>query len=201
MASRRLPAGLQRWVLGALAALAAAAPPASTQDADSPSENEVKAAFLYHFAQLVTWPEPAGAPGQPPGQAPSPVVIAVLGRDPFGSRLEATIGRETVRGRPLRIVRYPRLPPPPELPHILFVGSEDPDEAARQAAAVAAAPVLTVGAAKGFAERGGMVEFRLTADARVAFDINLRAVERVGLKMSSQLLKIARIVESRPLRP
>ena len=65
-------------------------------------------------------------------------------------------------------------------------------------AAVSDAPVLTVGSVKGFSQRGGMVEFRITPDARVAFDINLRVVERAGLKMSSQLLKIARIVETRP---
>jgi hypothetical protein len=192
-APRRHPAGLKRWVLGALAALAATAHAAPPQDADSPSESEVKAAFLYHFAQLVTWPEPAVTPHDLP-----PVVIGVVGRDPFGSRLEATIGRETVRGRPLRIVRFSRVPEPPELPHILFVGGNDLDEAARAVEAVAPAPVLTVSAVKGFAQRGGMVEFRVTADARVAFDINLRAVERAGLKMSSQLLKIARIVEPRP---
>ena len=56
------------------------------------------------------------------------------------------------------------------------------------------APVLTVSDLKGFAEQGGMIGFRITQDGRVAFDINLPRVEKTGLRMSSQLLKLARIV-------
>jgi YfiR/HmsC-like len=154
-----------------------------------PTEIEVKAAFLYHFAQLVTWPDSTEA-------NPSlPIVIAVVGQDPFGDRLEATIGDETVRGRPLKIERVVKPADLSGVPHILFVGSGNNAEVERALAAVAKAPVLTVGVSKGFARQGGMIEFRLTADSRVAFDINLRAVGAAGLKMSSQLLKIAHIVE------
>lgn len=155
-----------------------------------PTEIEVKAAFLYHFAQLVTWPDPPGGAGEP-----KPVVIAVVGRDPFGDRLEATIGQERVRGRSIRIDRAARASELEAPPHVLFVGANDLGEAEGIVAALRDTPVLTVGAVKGFAQHGGMVEFRVTPDARVAFDINLRAVERAGLKMSSQLLKIARVVE------
>jgi YfiR/HmsC-like len=153
-----------------------------------PTEIEVKAAFLYHFAQLVTWPDT-------PESGPEPIVIVVLGQDPFGPRLEATIGDETVRGRPFKIERVLTPADLPASPHILFVGSSDVAEVERALGAVARSPVLTVGVVKGFAQRGGMIEFRLTADSRVAFDINLRAVGASGLKMSSQLLKIARVVE------
>lgn len=158
----------------------------------APTETEVKAAFLYHFAQLVTWPE---APGADPA---APIVIAVLGRDPFGERLEATIGRETARGRPLRIERFAKTSEIVAPPQILFVGASDLAQARAMLAAVKDGPVLTVAALPGFAHAGGMVEFRITPDSRVAFDINLRAVERAGLSMSSQLLKIARVVEPAP---
>jgi hypothetical protein len=155
-----------------------------------PTEHEVKAAFLYHFAQLVTWPSaPEGA------DLTKPVVIAVVGHDPFGPRLEAVIGQETVHGRPIRIDRAPKVTELPDSPDILFIGAGDLAEAREVVAAVKEAPVLTVASIKGFAQYGGMVEFRITGDARVAFDINLSAVERAGLKMSSQLLKIARVVE------
>jgi hypothetical protein len=164
--------------------------PASTRAADArpPSELEVKAAFLYHFAQLVSWPaEPQG-----------PVVVAVVGRDPFGDRLEATIGGQSVRGRPIRIERASRPGGLASVPHVLFVGAATLREAQALLAEVPRAPVLTVGATPGFAGGGGMVEFRVTPDARVAFDIDLRAVERARLAMSSQLLKIARIVGQAP---
>jgi hypothetical protein len=171
--------------LAALAALLLLAP-ATIRAADPrpATEIEVKAAFLYHFAQLVTWPK----------ETQGPVVVAVVGRDPFGDRLEATIGDQAVRGRPIRIERASRPRDLASVPHVLFVGAATLPQAQALLAEVPEAPVLTVGAAPGFAGGGGMVEFRVTPDARVAFDIDLRAVDRAGLAMSSQLLKIARIV-------
>jgi YfiR/HmsC-like len=176
------------WALAAcvLALPGAAARPSSASH--QPTEVEVKAAFLYHFAQLVTWPDS-------PEAAAAPIVIVVLGQDPFGNRLEATIGDATVRGRPLRIERVATPADLSVAPHILFIASTALTDVERALAAVQGSPVLTVGILKGFARQGGMVEFRLTADSRVAFDINVRSVGTAGLKMSSQLLKIARVVE------
>ena len=54
--------------------------------------------------------------------------------------------------------------------------------------------MLTVGEAERFAERGGMIGFRVTPEGRIGFDINLRRAERSGLRLRSQLLKLARIV-------
>jgi hypothetical protein len=191
-----------RWIFVlagvSLALLASVRPGRSAMVASAaspfePTEIEVKAAFLYHFAQLVTWPD-----AEITASDSKPIVVAVVGRDPFGRRLEAIIGRESVRGRPIKIERAARVADLAALPHILYVGATDRAEVEASLAAVAGSPVLTVSAMKGFAEAGGMVEFRVTPDARVAFDINLRAVEEARLKMSSQLLKIARIVEKRP---
>lgn len=161
--------------------------PAAARAAEprAPTEIEVKAAFLYHFAQLVGWPN----------ETQGPMVVAVVGHDPFGDRLEATIGGQTVRGRPIRIERAARPRDLAAAPHVLFVGAASLPDAQALLAEVPPAGVLTVGAASGFAGGGGMVEFRVTPAARVAFDIDLRAVERAGLAMSSQLLKIARVVE------
>lgn len=175
--------------LAALAGLLLLAPgPTRAADPRPPTEIEVKAAFLYHFAQLVTWPK----------EAQGPVVLAVVGRDPFGDRLEATIGGQEVKGRPIRIERASRPRGLASVPHVLFVGASTLSEAQALLAEVPPAPILTVGSTPGFAGGGGMVAFRVTPDARVAFDIDLGAVEKAGLAMSSQLLKIARIVERAP---
>jgi hypothetical protein len=56
-------------------------------------------------------------------------------------------------------------------------------------------PVLTVGEASEFAQAGGIVGFRVTPDGRVAFDVNVEQAERSGLKLSSQLLRVARVVK------
>jgi hypothetical protein len=172
----------------AAAVLLARAVPAATPAAP-PREHEVKAAFLYHFAQLVEWPESAGGPGEP-------FVVAVVGEDPFGPALEALAGK-SVRARPIEVRRYSSAGAMDGVrPQLLFAGG-DAEAVDRALAAVEGQPVLTVGERAGFAERGGMIGFRVTPEGRVGFDINLRRAERAGLKMSSQLLKLARIVDGR----
>ena len=180
-APRRIAAAITGAILLVPAVRAATPTPPAP-----PREHEVKAAFLYHFAQLVDWPEAAGGPGEP-------FVVAVVGEDPFGSALEALAGK-SVRARPIEVRRYASAAAMDRArPHLLFAGG-DAEAVDRTLAAVDGQPVLTVGERAGFAERGGMIGFRVTPDGRVGFDINLRRAERAGLRMRSQLLKLARIV-------
>lgn len=167
------------WAGLAATAASAATPP--------PQEYEVKAAFLYHFAHLVDWPTPS--------DPAEPFVVAVVGRDPFGGTLEEVLAGKSVRGQPVRIQRLAAAAQLEEArPSILFVGDEDGEDLRRALSAVAGQPVLTVGEAPRFAERGGMIGFRVTDEGRVAFDINLQRAQQSGLRMRSQLLKLARIV-------
>jgi len=177
-------------VRGGLAVLAAALlvpAPSVLAATPPPEEYEVKAAFLYHFAHLVDWP--------PPAVPDEPFVIAVAGRDPFGEALDHVLAGKSVRGQPVRVLRVAGASQLAGLhAHLLFVGRGEDDHVARTLAAVAGQPVLTVGESPRFAERGGMIEFRVTPEGRVAFDINLQRAEQSGLRMRSQLLKLARIV-------
>lgn len=178
---RRLAAAVASVATVGSAALAA------TPTAPPPHEYEVKAAFLYHFAHLVDWPAPdvAGAP----------FVIAVVGSDPFGATLADVLAGKSVRGQPVRVQRYPgSAQVGEERIHILFVGGGGDERVRRALAAVGGRPVLTVGEGPRFAERGGMIGFRVTPEGRVAFDINLRRAEQSGLRIRAQLLKLARIV-------
>jgi YfiR/HmsC-like len=162
---------------------------AARSGAAPPTEYEVKAAFLFHFARLVEWPDV--------GDPTEPFVIGIMGDDPFGSTLEGVIGVQTVRSRPIQIRRYH---PGEELdpkPHILFVAAPSARDQERMLKDLKGAPVLTVGDGEAFAASGGMIGFRLTREGRVAFDINQQETERAGLKLSSQLLKLARIVPAR----
>jgi hypothetical protein len=155
-------------------------------------EHDVKAAFLYHFSQLVDWPAGAASPSEP-------FVIAVVGPDPFGTALDQALGGKSVRSQPLQLKRFASVG---DLAgarvHVLFVGGSDPGFQARALEAVAGQPVLVVGETPGFAERGGTIGFRVTPEGRVGFDINARRAEQAGLRMSSQLLKLARIVGPGP---
>jgi hypothetical protein len=162
-------------------------------DTAPPTEHQVKAAFLLHFAKLVAWP---GWPN--PSEPDQAFEIAVVGHDPFAEQLEATIGPSLVHGRPIRIRRAAAVDGLERLPQILFVGDIDLEQARRTLKLVKGQPVLTVGEARDFAKAGGVVEFRITPDGRVAFDVNVEEAGRAGFKVSSQLLRVARVVETKP---
>jgi uncharacterized protein DUF4154 len=177
----------RRLVTAALlaAGLAAGAPPVDRADGPPAGEYEVKAAFLFNFAKFVEWPE-AALP------ADGTFVIAVLGADPFGHALDDLEGR-VVLGRRIVVKRWRDLG---ELAacQLLFVSASEDERLGDVLRAVASRPVLTVSDGDGFAERGVMINFR-TRDRRIRFEINLERAETAGLKMSSQLLKLAALVK------
>ncbi len=166
-----------------LASLLRAAAPAAPEP-PRPTEYEVKAAFLYNFAKFVKWPEDRSL-------GPT-FVIAVLGDDPFGEVLDRTFAGKTIQGRKAEVRRI-RTPGPPSDVQILFIGPSERPHLSQILKALEGGSALTVGEMEGFTERGGMIAFRLGSDV-VNFDINLDQVERARLKMSSQLIRLARNV-------
>jgi hypothetical protein len=163
---------------------------APSQAADrAPTEDEVKAAFLYSFAKFIEWP-PDAFPG-----SGAPFVITTLGDDAFAEILDAALRGKTIRDRRLSVRRVARAEDV-DASHILFIGDSEAEQLARILKQLDGAAILTVGDMDHFAERGGVVNFR-TENNRVRFEINLAAAEKARLKISSQLLKLARIVGPR----
>lgn len=146
-------------------------------------EYEVKAAFLYNFAKFIEWP------GDKTG---GPLVVGVLGKDPFGPVLEQTIKGKSINDRPLAVRRFARLE---ELQpcHMLFIASSEDRRLEPIFKALAEAQVATIGETEGFARRGGTINFFLDGN-KVRFEVNVEAVARARLRMSSKLLSLARIV-------
>jgi hypothetical protein len=165
-------------------------PPGTAEEAEKPTEYEVKSAFLFHFARLTEWPAPAMPAGEP-------FVVAVVGHDPFGTALDRVLEGQSVQGRPLVLRRAATPEALPERPHILFVAAERA-EASRILRHFRDQPVLTVGEMDGFGELGGVVNFFVTGEGRIRFEINVRQAEAKGLRISSQVLKLARIVRPAP---
>ena len=161
---------------------------ATVVDAQQPrfNEHEVKAVFLFNFVQFVDWPARAF------GNVQAPVVIGILGDDPFGRTLDDVIQGEHVRNRELVIHRYRRLEDVAAC-HVLFVSPSESEQYDRIVAAFKDRPTLTVGDTPGFASRGGMVGF-LTERNRIRFEVNVAAVKATGLTISSTLLRSASIV-------
>jgi uncharacterized protein DUF4154 len=171
------------WI--ALAAwLGVAGPRLAPAEEISAPEYTLKAAFLYHFTKFTRWPEGAF------DDATSPFVIGVLGDDPFGPLLDQTIAGKTVQDRPLEIRRFKRIE---ELGrcHLLFVSASERKSLSQVFAALQGKPVLTVGDAPEFLEQGGMIGF-VIRDERVQFEIRPERADRVGLRFSSQLLKLVK---------
>ena len=151
---------------------------------ESFGEYEVKAAFLYNFARFVEWPDPAPA-------AEEPVEICVLGEDPFGEVLDRTIAKKKVRGHPV-VARRIEGPDDAATCRIVFVSASE-ERLRPTLETLAREQTLTVGEDDDFTKQGGMIKFLLD-ERRVRLEINVDALERAGLKASSQLLRVARVV-------
>jgi len=157
-----------------------------TAPAQSAGEYQIKAAFLFNFAKFVEWP---------PGtfsDASAPLRICVLGQDPFGEDLRKITDQKTVNGRKLEVKHVIDLPEARNC-HILFISSSEKLSRKKILQGLQGASVLTVGDTEGFVGEGGMINFVLEND-RVKFEVSLVAAERAGLKISSRLLSVAKLV-------
>lgn len=150
------------------------------------SEYQVKAAFLFNFAKFIEWP-----PGSFAG-ALAPFSVCVLGEDPFGRVLDDALEGKVVGERRMA---SRRLKDKSEARgcQMVFVSSSERRKYPEIFGSVRGANVLLVGETRDFAVSGGTIEFTLE-DNRVRFTINTDAAERAGLKFSSKLLTLARIV-------
>jgi hypothetical protein len=162
--------------------------PANSLLAQSVSDTQVKAAYLYNFAKFVEWPADAFP------DASSPFVIGVVGNDPFGVTLDQTIKGKTANGRPIAVRRF-KLGQDLRACHILFVGVSDRRQMAAVMLNLNQASVLTVGDMESFNQEGGIIRFLLDGD-KVRFQVNVRAAERAQLKISSKLLSLGKQVKN-----
>lgn len=153
--------------------------------ASPPNEYALKSVFLYNFCRFIDWPGTAFASPN------EPIVIGVLGEDPFGSLLEEAVKGESFRGRKIRIEHY-RSVRDIDRCHLLFVSGSETPHFNEILAAVAGHSVVTVGETETFLERGGMIA--LAADRnRVRLLVNPDALRAAKLDVSSKLLRVAEI--------
>lgn len=168
------------WLL--LGSVASAAPaPAAT-----PDEYQVKAVFLFNFAQFVEWPTQAF-----PAKS-SPLVIGVLGEDPFGPYLDEVVKGEKVGPRPLQVKRFRRVEDISDC-HILFISASESEALEKIVAQLKGRCILTVGDTEVFSRRGGMVRF-VTENGKIRLKIYVEAAKANQLKISSKILSPATIV-------
>lgn len=175
---RRTPRALA-WALAALLPWVCAA----AAEGPTVSADQVKAAFVYNFAKFVEWPADTFK------DASEPIVVGIVGDGRFGEILDHTLHGKLVQGHPVTVRHFPdsRV----ERCQILVIADERSADVLSRLGATA---TLTVGDGSDFTRAGGMIAFAVE-DRRVRFDVNLEALRRAQLKPSSQLLKVARVVE------
>jgi hypothetical protein len=149
-------------------------------------EYRVKAAFIFHFAQLVDWPAEKET-----GTGHS-LVLCTLGEDPFQGALEGTVAGKVIGDRIVRI-RHLGEPQDMQACQIVFLGRAQNKRIPILVANLHNAPVLTVGETAGFLDAGGMIDF-LLEDNKLRFEVNLAAAESADLKIGSRLLVLAQRV-------
>lgn len=148
-------------------------------------EYEVKAAFVHNFAKFIEWPEHAF------DRADSPLRIGILGEGPINEPLMGMTGKG-VQNRSLEVTRVRNTKNLRQY-HIVFVNPSEKGRVRSILRALKGTGILTIGDFEGFAEQGGAFNFYLE-EGKVRFEINDCAARRENLKISSKLLRLARIV-------
>lgn len=162
--------------------------PGLASQATRAPEYQVKAVFLLNFAQFVD-PPPEAVP-----DSAAPLIIGILGEDPFGGFLDATVQGEHRGERPFEVRRYQRVDDVHTC-DILFISQSENDGIGEILASLKTRPILTVSDGPRFAERGGMIHF-VTDRNRIRLRINLGAAQAANLTISSKLLRVGEIVAS-----
>jgi len=189
-----------KWLMGCVRLWLACCRLATASDTPELSEYQVKALYLYNFTKFIDWPSNNFT------AADAPIVIGIMGEDPFGKTLDDLVKGEVVRGHPLVIKR---LNPGEDWRgcHVLFISHFDKEQLSSLLQQIKGNPVLTVSDSSGFAEQGGIINFvivqekvtveeKVIVQEKVKLEINPDAATAVGLQISSKLLKLAQIVKS-----
>jgi hypothetical protein len=151
------------------------------------AEYPLKLAFLYNFTKFVEWPAAAySGPG-------APLSICIVGEDPFSPDLEGELRTRKVESHPVEVKK---LKPTDILSacHMVFVPAAEKSQAVRIVSNLKGSNTLTVGESAGFASLGGIINLTVEEN-KLHFEVNTVAAERAGLKLSSKLLSMAKIVK------
>ncbi len=154
--------------------------------ADGPKEYQIKVAFLYHFATFVDWPSSTYK------DTDGHLRICIMGKDPFGESLDATLRTKKIGSHPLEIYRNPSTTTLKHC-HMLYLAAAQSSQLRTYRQQYGSANVLTVGENDIFIQHGGMIKFFLD-DQKVRFAINPDAINKTNLKVSSKLLRLAKII-------
>jgi uncharacterized protein DUF4154 len=175
-----------RWLVVAVATmLVAATGLAAGNVADDAPDVAVKAALLYNFAKFAEWP--ALAPD-------APIIVCIVGDDNVAAAFTRTVSGKSISGHRLEALALPDLSAWTDC-KMLFVADTKLGRATGGLGVIKTLPILTVSDGKGFAQDGGIIELYVQS-AQMRFAINVDAAETSGLRLSSRLLGLAKIIRN-----
>ncbi len=152
-----------------------------------PAEYQVKAAFLYNFVKFIDLP--AGSFRDSPK-----MMLCIIGKDPFESNIELIQGK-LVKNRELTVRHIKTVQEAGDC-QILYISQSEKGNITQILKGVGGQGIITIGDTEGFSEQGVIINLFLEQDM-VRFEININAARKANIQISSKLLKLAKIIDSR----
>jgi len=174
-----------RWLLAFCCSLCLT--PATRLDAQTATskEYEIKAAFIYRLTQFMEWPTNRFS------SSSEPITLCIAGADPFGTTIDTVLRNQKVGERGIQIKRLESSATAASTNcHLLFMGAGGAGEAGKIVSKLRNHAVLTIGEDEEFTKNGGHVRLFIQEN-KLRFEINIAAFERSGLKLHSQVMKLA----------
>jgi hypothetical protein len=147
-----------------------------------PADYKVEAADLFNFGRFLRHSDGSV-------EHASTFDICILGRDPMGRTIDDMAAHESIQNLPVRVPRITDVTGAKGC-EIVFISIYEGERMREDLAILAGIDALTVSDIPDFLERGGMIQFVSVAN-HVRFSVNLNALNRSHLALSSQLLKVA----------
>lgn len=153
------------------------------------SEANIKAAFILNFAKFVEWPE------NHPLISQGSFNFCFIGSDRFKKEIQSKIGDRQVKGLSTQITMLGFTEPLDDCA-VVFMRDLEPSQSDYVMKSLRASNTLTIGETDKFMRSGGMIRFYADQN-RIRFEINPTAAQKAGLKISSQLLNLAKIAPTK----
>jgi hypothetical protein len=151
----------------------------------SPKEYEIKAAFIYRLTQFMEWPTNRFESSK------EPILLCIAGKDPFGQAIDTVLKDQKIGERDIHIKRMETAGSSTHTNcHLLFLGASLGTEAEKIVTNLQPHAILTIGEEEDFTRKGGHIRLYLQEN-KLRFEVNIAALERSGLKLHSQVMKLA----------
>ncbi|WP_257288174.1 MULTISPECIES: YfiR family protein [unclassified Endozoicomonas] len=145
-------------------------------------EDMVKTAIVYKITKFVTWPKKKQS-----------LTLCIMGEGSINSEL-TKINRKSSMGRRLSVTHKDLNAPVDKLCDILYIHSIDQASSSKMTRSLKGKPILTISDSRSFAEQGGLIGLARKGK-KISFTINKSSVDASGLKISSQLKSLAKVIE------